>query len=228
MGGVNENRWSAAHPLKPTGTDSGGEPCAYGVDVELPVRSCAEERLDSGQRDDGVVGLMFAVQRQEDLGVHAAEALQFEHLAADRRLAAQHGELESSRATAASARTVSASTTSIASGTCLPITATVSTGTIVLLPGDDSRLLRGDFGDFVAEVLGVVDTDRGDDGHRCVDDVGGVPAPPIPTSTTATSIGASAKAANAIAVTTSNLLIAGPPAASDCLSTNSTNGSISS
>ena len=52
--------------------------------------------------------------------------------------------------------------------------------------------------------------------------------PPIPTSTTATSIGASAKAANAIAVTTSNLLIAGPPAASDCLSTNSTNGSISS
>ena len=52
--------------------------------------------------------------------------------------------------------------------------------------------------------------------------------PPIPTSMTATSIGASAKAANAIAVTTSNLLIAGPPAASDCLSTNSTNGSISS
>ena len=36
--------------------------------------------------------------------------------------------------------------------------------------------------------------------------------PPMPTSTTATSIGASANAANAIAVTTSNLLIAGPPA----------------
>ena len=51
--------------------------------------------------------------------------------------------------------------------------------------------------------------------------------PPMPTSTTAISIGASAKAANAIAVTTSNLLIAGPPAASDCLSTSSTNGSIS-
>ena len=35
--------------------------------------------------------------------------------------------------------------------------------------------------------------------------------PPRPTSTTATSTGASANAANAIAVTTSNLLIAGPP-----------------
>jgi hypothetical protein len=51
--------------------------------------------------------------------------------------------------------------------------------------------------------------------------------PPRPTSTTATSTGASANAANAIAVTTSNLLIAGPPAASDCWSTSWTNGSIS-
>ena len=55
--------------------------------------------------------------------------------------------------------------------------------------------------------------------------------PPMPTSTTATSIGASANAANAIAVTTSNLLIAGPACpnrpASDCLSTSCTNGSIS-
>ena len=41
------------------------------------------------------------------------------------------------------------------------------------------------------------------------------------------STGASANVANAIAVTTSNLLIAGPPAASDCSSTSCTNGSIS-
>ena len=34
--------------------------------------------------------------------------------------------------------------------------------------------------------------------------------PPMPTSTTAISTGASAKAANAMAVITSNLLIAGP------------------
>lgn len=40
--------------------------------------------------------------------------------------------------------------------------------------------------------------------------------PPSPVSTTATSTGASANAANAMAVSTSNLLIRGPPAASDC------------
>ncbi len=51
--------------------------------------------------------------------------------------------------------------------------------------------------------------------------------PPNPTSITATSIGASANAANAIAVSTSNLLIAGPPLASDCWSMICTNGSSS-
>jgi hypothetical protein len=51
--------------------------------------------------------------------------------------------------------------------------------------------------------------------------------PPSPTSMTAMSTGASANAANAMAVTTSNLLIAGPPAASDWASTSCTNGSIS-
>ena len=37
--------------------------------------------------------LVLTVQRQEDLGVHPAEALQFEQLPADRDLAAQHREL---------------------------------------------------------------------------------------------------------------------------------------
>ena len=36
---------------------------------------------------------MLAVQRQEDLGVRAAEALQLEHLTADGDLTAQHREL---------------------------------------------------------------------------------------------------------------------------------------
>ena len=56
-------------------------------------RARAEERLDGGQRDHRVVRLMLAVQRQEHVGVHAAEALQFEQLAADRDLPAQHREL---------------------------------------------------------------------------------------------------------------------------------------
>ncbi len=51
--------------------------------------------------------------------------------------------------------------------------------------------------------------------------------PPMPTSTMATSTGASANAANAIPVSTSNLLIAGPPSACEDASTICTKGSIS-
>ena len=51
--------------------------------------------------------------------------------------------------------------------------------------------------------------------------------PPMPVSITAMSTGASANAANAMAVTTSNLLIRGPPPASEEASTICTNGSIS-
>ena len=51
--------------------------------------------------------------------------------------------------------------------------------------------------------------------------------PPMPTSTTATSTGASAKAAYAMPTSTSNVLIRGPPAASERASTISTNGWIS-
>ena len=51
--------------------------------------------------------------------------------------------------------------------------------------------------------------------------------PPIPVSMIAISTGASANAAKAIAVRTSNLLIAGPPSATDSASTICTKGSIS-
>ena len=175
--GVDENRWGAAHPLQPPWTDCGGEPRTNSVDIELPVRPCAEERFDGGQRDDGVVRLMVAMQRQEDLGVHPAESLQFEHLAADRHLPAQHRELGvlPSHGGVGSHRLGQHHFHRLGQ---LPADHRdgVDRHEVVLLVGDDSRLLRGDFGDLVAEVLGVVDTDRGDDGHRCVDDVGGVPA----------------------------------------------------
>jgi hypothetical protein len=92
VGGVDENRWGAAHAFQPPRAGGGGEPGPHRIDVELSLRAGAEERLDRGQRDRGVVGLMFAVQRQEDLGIHPAKALQFEHLAADGHLAAQHRE----------------------------------------------------------------------------------------------------------------------------------------
>ena len=53
-------------------------------------------------------------------------------------------------------------------------------------------------------------------------------APPMPTSSTATSTGASAKAANASTVSTSKNVSRGPPASSDSPSTTSTYGAMSS
>ena len=44
----------------------------------------ADERLDRGQRDDGVLGLVGAVQRQEHLVVPRAQPLQGHHLATHR------------------------------------------------------------------------------------------------------------------------------------------------
>jgi len=51
-----------------------------------------KKRLDCGQRDHRVVCLMRTVQRQENLGIHTAETLQFEQLASDGDLPSQHGE----------------------------------------------------------------------------------------------------------------------------------------
>ena len=91
--GVDEHGRGAAHPLQPAGAGNRREARAHRVDVELPLRACAEKRLDGGQRDHSVVRLMFAVQRQEDVGVHPAEALQLEQLTTDGDLPAEHREL---------------------------------------------------------------------------------------------------------------------------------------
>ena len=90
---IDEYRWRAAHPLQPARAGDGGEPVPDGVDVELTVRARTEERLDRGQCEHRVVRLVLTVQRQEDLGVHPAEALQLEQLPADGDLPAEHGEL---------------------------------------------------------------------------------------------------------------------------------------
>ncbi len=91
--GVDEHRRRAAHPLQPAGADRGGESRSHRVDVELTLRAGAEERLDRGEGDRRIVCLVFAVQRQEHLGVDPAQALQLEQLAANRDLAPQHREL---------------------------------------------------------------------------------------------------------------------------------------
>ena len=56
-------------------------------------RARAEERLDRGQRGDRVLRLVGAEQRQEDLLVLAAEALQAHLLPADGDPALEHAEL---------------------------------------------------------------------------------------------------------------------------------------
>ena len=89
---IDEHRWRTAHAFKPTGADRGCESGPHRVDVELAVRAGAEERLHGRQCHRRVVGLVLTVQRQEDVGVHPAEALQVEQLAADRDPTAQHGE----------------------------------------------------------------------------------------------------------------------------------------
>ncbi len=153
------------------------EPGPDRVDVELTLRARAEEGFDGGKRDRGVVGLMLAVQGQENVGVHATEALQLQHLAADRDLAVQHGEL----GVLPGDRRVSVH------ALCeqhlhrrgrLAADDRDGVGRVqgVGLPLDDARLLGGDVGDVVTQVVGVVDADRRDDGDGRIDNIGGVPA----------------------------------------------------
>ena len=75
MRGVDEYRWCTAHPLQPSRAASRCESGPDGVDVELTLGAGTEEGLDGCQSDHGVVGLMFAMQGQEDIGVHPAQAL---------------------------------------------------------------------------------------------------------------------------------------------------------
>ena len=179
MGRVDEHRRRGAHPFQPAGAGDGGETRPDRVDVELSIRACAEERLDRGQRDHRVVRLMLAVQRQEDVGVHAAEALQFQQLPTDGYLPTQHREL----GILARHRGVGANRlrqkhfhrlrhlpADDRDGVC-------RRRRLVLLLGDDAGLLAGDLRDGVAEIVGVVHADRRDHGDGRIDDIGGVPAP---------------------------------------------------
>ena len=80
---VDENRWCTPHSFQSTRVHDGREAGPDRVDVQLPIGPGAEERLDGGECDRGVVRLVFTVQRQEDLRVHPAQSLQFEQLATD-------------------------------------------------------------------------------------------------------------------------------------------------
>ena len=91
-----QDRRRRANRLEPSGRTHLGERRANHVDVQCAARaSGAEERLDRGQRERCVLGLVRAVQRQEDLVVDAAQALQREQLAADGETPVEDAELQS-------------------------------------------------------------------------------------------------------------------------------------
>ena len=106
---------------------------------------------------------------QEDLVVLRVQALEVEHLAADREPTPDDAELQ------ALARH---------DGVDLdgPLQDRLGGHQLLLRDDrdrarlDDARLLAGDAGDGVAEVVAVVEPDRGDDRHDAVGDVGRVPA----------------------------------------------------
>ena len=83
-----------AHPLQPARRAHGGEGGAHGLLLDRAGGGArAEERLDGGQRGDRVLRLVGAEQRQEDLLVLAAQALQPHLLPADGDPPLQHAEL---------------------------------------------------------------------------------------------------------------------------------------
>src|SRR5690606_39515314 len=146
----------------------GRERVANHVDLQLSVLARAEERLDRGQRQRGVVRLVLAVHGQQNLVVHAAEALQLQHLAADGDLALHHTEL----LPGAGDR-----------GIHLDGPFQQHTHDVRVLFADDRHrprldhpgLLRGDRLEVLPEVVGVVQADRGDRGDLGVGHRRGVP-----------------------------------------------------
>ena len=107
----------------------------------------AEERLDRGQRQRRVLGLVGAVQRQEDLVVDAAESLEGEHLAADRDAAGRAPRTRAPRGRRSRRpRRARRSSASAASGGCAASTAVAPA---LMMPAFSMAIVA----DVVAEVL---------------------------------------------------------------------------
>ncbi len=170
---------------KPSRTKSG---------VELLVRAGAEERLDGRERERRVLRLVRAEQRQEDLLVDAAEALQGEHLPADRLVsAASTPNSLPSRASVAPISALRSRIGRIASSVC---TALITVAPLWMMPA-------------LAQAMSSMVSPSHSVWSSPIGVITQTPAsmtlvasssPPSPTSTTAMSTGASANAAYAIAV----------------------------
>ncbi len=81
--GVDQDGRLGAHDLQPAGARRRGEALREHVVVDGVV-AAAEERLDRGDRDGGVLRLVRAEHREEHVAVRAREALHADDLATDR------------------------------------------------------------------------------------------------------------------------------------------------
>ena len=85
--GVDDHGGAGAHDLESTGHAHRGECFAHDFDVETIA---AKEGLDCSECARGVIGLMFAEERQIDLVVDAGQAAQGELLSAEGNHAFEH------------------------------------------------------------------------------------------------------------------------------------------
>ena len=130
--------------------------------------AAAKEGLQGGHGDGGVLGLVRAVQRHQEVLVAAGDALDGDHLAAD-------GDGAGIRRRTPRPRSGTARCTSLAFSSSTCAASTRLRGADEEAAGlDDAGLLVGDVLGGVAQQVRVVQGDRGDHGHLAVADVGGV------------------------------------------------------
>jgi hypothetical protein len=186
---VHEHARFGPDELEPAGRGRGGEPLGEHIAHE-GLRPLPEERFDGRDGERGIVALVRAVEREEDVVVLPRESADGDHLAAHRDGGALEGESGCPRPERGLGE--------------VDRPLELGEGRGRLHGGDhrgdrldDPGLGPGDLLDRRAESLRVVEGDRREDRDLAVGDVGRVPLAAIPTSTTATSTGASAKAAKA-------------------------------
>ena len=162
--GVDQHRGVQAHRVQPTRTIRRRESLAHDVDIERLIAG-SEEGLDSCEGETRVRRLMLAEERHKDLVVVAAKPPHRDQLSTDRNVASQQPEvlrldLQRHIEFTRPGHDDRSRVVGLARG---------DGGA----PGsDDAGLLAGYLLDRVAEILGVIHADRGDDrdrggGHGC-------------------------------------------------------------
>ena len=179
--GVDKHARGGAHALQAAGRGDGGEALPHRVHVQLPLGSGAEECLHGSQGHGGVACLVFAGERQEDVCVLASQPADGYGLPADGDLAGDHAELTAGAGDGGILRHGLFQQYShgrrLLLGNDRHI---VRRGEqIVSIPAglDDARLLARDLLQRVAQVVRVIQPDRGDHGNVGVHHVRRVPAP---------------------------------------------------